>query len=649
MCGFAGYLAPPRTGEGFAPEVIERMTDALIHRGPDARGIWSDSAAGIALGHRRLSVLDLSQAGAQPMVSSDGRYVIVYNGEIYNHVDIRAELDAAATKEQPRPIWSGGSDTETLLAAIVHWGLKATLHRAVGMFAFALWDRHTGHLTLVRDRFGEKPLYFGWLNQAIVFGSELKAFHTLPGWKGDVCVQATALYRDLGFVPAPFSIYSGFYKLEPGCLVELAVGQPSPRAAPRPGAGHVIRWWDSAAQARSAAGDMLSDPQEAKGRICQALRDAVAGQLISDVPIGAFLSGGIDSSLICALMQELSPVPVRTFTIRFDSAEFDEAPHARAVAQHLGTDHVELEVQARDAMDLLPRLTHIWDEPFADSSQIPTHLVCRAARSQATVALSGDGGDEMFAGYNRHVFGQRLTKLGTSMPHAARGAVSRAILAMPTSALDRMGTLHRRLPSALGQKAHKFARALASAEDPDGMYLGLLADGSASSEIARSALGGLDVRELDPLRSLLLRDVMLYLPDDILVKVDRASMACGLETRAPFLDHRVAQAAWSLDPELLTGDRRGKKVLRRILADYVPSALTDRPKAGFALPLAAWLRGPLREWTQTILGGTLDPNMPWTRAEIDASWTTHQSGYSDRSAELWRMIMLADWLSERSR
>ena len=673
MCGIAGLFGPPSSTR--LDLQVKKMADAIVHRGPDDDGTWADDSAGIALGHRRLAIVDLSAAGHQPMHSGGGRYVMAFNGEVYNHLELRTAIDALVLNGQT---WRGHSDTETLLAAFEHWGVEGTLQRCVGMFAIALWDRETRTLSLARDRFGEKPLYYGWAgqgsNQAFVFGSELKALRAYPGFDASVCRQAVAQYLRFTYVPAPHSIYQGVYKLEPGCLLTLQdAPPPSPPSQPlRPGQVHgsvaVRRWWSLADVVEAGACQLITDEADALAQLEDKLQQAVRLQSLADVPLGAFLSGGVDSSTIVALMQRESPRPVKTFTIGFDESGFDESPYALAVARHLGTEHHEMRVSAKMAQDVIPRLPAMWDEPFADSSQIPTHLVCRAAREHVTVALSGDAGDELLGGYNRYFWAPRIWRRLAWLPLPARKAVGQAIAAIPMGAWDAVG---KPLGAGagvdgvarLGEKLHKLARRLQTVTDMDGLYRSLISEwndpgslvigehGNAALEPqsllddALPALGAAD----DQLR-MMYRDAMTYLPDDILCKVDRAAMATSLETRVPFLDHRVVELAWRLPLHMKIRGNTGKWALRQILYKHVPRELIERPKAGFAIPIGAWLRGPLRDWAEALIAPQRLRQEGLLRPEpIAQRWREHLAGTHDHTPSLWAVLMLQAWLEEQSR
>jgi asparagine synthase (glutamine-hydrolysing) len=643
MCGLAGFLFASRAA---AIEPIARaMADRVTHRGPDDSGIWVDEAAGIALAHRRLSIVDLSAAGHQPMRSASGRYVLAYNGEIYNHLELRRELDAAGAA----PPWRGYSDTETLLACIEAWGIEATLERSVGMFAFALWDRQDHALVLARDRAGEKPLYYGWQGETFLFGSELKALRAHPAFNASVDRGALALLLRHNYIPAPYSIHQGIFKLPPGTWLQLRPGQREvqPEA-----------YWSLAETAeRGMADPFTGSDAEAVDELARVLGKAVAGQQVADVPLGALLSGGIDSSLVTALMQAQSSRPIRTFTIGFDEKAYDEAHHARAVAAHLGTEHTELRLSANDALAIIPRLPSMYDEPFADSSQLPTHLVMSLARRHVTVALSGDAGDEFFGGYNRYLMAPAAWKRIGWMPLAMRRRLGGAMLALPADLVNRMaGPLARRLGIAQpGDKAHKLGRRLASVMDMDGFFLSLVKewpDAEAMVVEAHIPANLLDDRRAwpklqDPVARMMALDAMTYLPDDILVKVDRAAMAVSLETRAPFLDRDVMEFAWSLPMSMKLRDGTGKWILRRLLDRHVPRALTERPKMGFGIPLDQWLRGPLREWAGDLLNEGRLRREGYLRPEaITRTWQAHQRGEGSFGYRLWSVLMFQAWLDQ---
>jgi len=668
MCGLAGYFGiPHRQG---AAETIRAMSDAIAERGPDDAGMWNDDAAGLALGHRRLAVVDLSEAGHQPMCSHSGRWVIAFNGEIYNHLALRTTLEL----EGAAPAWRGHSDTETLLAGIEHWGVADTLRRCAGMFAMALWDRESRALSLARDRLGEKPLYYGWLGRgsgrALVFGSELKALRAYPGFDAAVCREALVQYLRFMYVPAPRTIYQGIFKLEPGCLLTVQ-GQPPLDAPPsplRPGDVYcsvsLRRWWSLAEVVEAGARNPVTDETEALRVLEQTLSEAVRLQSLADVPLGAFLSGGVDSSTIVALMQRQSSRAVRTFTIGFDEAGFDESPHALAVARHLGTEHHEMRVTAPMAREVIPKLPYIYDEPFADSSQIPTHLVCQAARQHVTVALSGDAGDELFGGYNRYFWGPRIWNKVAWLPMPARQVMGKLLTSLPTGAWDAMGKPLGLASgtdgvSRLGDKLHKLGARMQTVRSMDDLYRSLVSEWHDPASLVRRAddnpllepasglndlLPALGMGQA-PLR-MMYRDAMTYLPDDILCKVDRAAMACSLETRVPFLDHRVVEVAWRLPLHMKLRGNVGKWALRQVLYKHVPRELIERPKAGFAIPVGQWLCGPLRDWAEDLLAERrLQEEGYFEPAPVRRAWSEHLTGQRDHTHRLWSVLMFQAWLA----
>jgi asparagine synthase (glutamine-hydrolysing) len=650
MCGFAGFIDPGRKA-GSAVEVAGAMADVLAHRGPDSRGVWTDGDAGVALGHRRLSIIDLSPEGHQPMVSACGRYAIAYNGEIYNFRELRRELDRLGAV----PCWRGHSDTEVLLAAIAQWGVRPALRRVNGMFAFALWDRARRMLYLARDRIGEKPLYYGWVNGAFLFGSELKALRRHPRWEGQINREALALLLRFNCIPAPHSIYRGVSKLAPGMVLEVpgeGYAEPS-RAKTTP------YWTAEAAVKESLAEPFRGAEVAAIEALEERLREAVALRMQADVPLGAFLSGGVDSATVVALMQAQSDRPVQTFTIGFDVPAYDEAEHARTVAHHLGTDHTELYVSSAEARDVIPQLADVYDEPFSDSSQIPSVLIARLARRSVKVALSGDGGDELFAGYNRHFIGRSLWRRGGWTPTLVRRSLARGIGALSPSQWD---TLLRGLTPFLprrlrqehpGDKLQKLAAVLA-APSPQAMYAGLVSHWSGPADVVSGASEpptpatacDADPAFEDATLRMMYLDLITYLPNDILTKMDRASMAVGLETRMPLLDPELVQFAWSIPLEMKIRDGQGKWLLRQVLYRHVPSELIERPKKGFAVPIDSWLRGPLRDWAEHLLSerrlrdeGFFDP------APIREKWREHVSMRRNWQHHLWDVLMFQAWLS----
>ncbi len=642
MCGIAGFWQSSPTVE--APlDVLERMGSTLAHRGPDDSGTFYDERAGVGFAFRRLSIIDLSPEGHQPMASATGRYTIVFNGEVYNFEKVRAELGEKH--------WRGHSDTEVMLAAIERWGLEAAVTRFVGMFAFALWDRDEQKLHLVRDRLGIKPLYYGHVGGNFVFASELKAIREFSGFEAGIDRNALALYMRFGYVPAPHSIYEGLHKLQQGHILTLGRGsQP------------VVRpFWSALKEAEQGLNHPLRlEDEDAIAQLEEKLLDSVRLRMIADVPLGAFLSGGIDSSIVVALMQSQSSRPVKTFSIGFHEDAYNEAGHAARVAAHLGTDHTELYATPGDALDVVPALAQMYDEPFADSSQIPTHLVSRLARRHVTVSLSGDGGDELFGGYSRYPFIASMWGVVERVPRPvarAAAALIRALPARPVNGMLRRLPLPARLQQGPGDKLRKFGDFLADG-NPDAIYLYTMSQWRDPERVVTGAHEpGTQLQALAQLRSLpsatemaMMADLLFYLPDDILVKVDRASMAVSLEVRVPLLDHRVVEFAWKLPLHFKIRNGTAKWILRQILYKYVPRELVERPKMGFAVPIDSWLRGPLREWAEDLLsaeglrrGGFLEP------APIREKWEEHLSGARDWGYPLWNALMFQDWLSSSGR
>lgn len=642
MCGIAGFwqtkklTEPPR-------DVLERMAARLAHRGPDDSGVYYDESTGVGLAFRRLSIIDLSPEGHQPMTSASGRYRIVFNGEVYNFEEIRAELGVHE--------WRGHSDTEVMLAAMERWGLQAAIPRFVGMFAFALWDSLERKLYLVRDRLGIKPLYYGYVAGHFVFASELKATCEFPAFATSIDRNALALYMRFGYVPAPHSIYEGIHKLPQGHILCLS------------GDGHsVVRpFWSALEMAKEGVQNPLEiDDREAITQLEEKLRQAVRLRMIADVPLGAFLSGGIDSSTVVALMQSESSHAVKTFSIGFNEHAYNEAGHAQKVAAHLGTDHTELYVTAEDALNVVPTLASMYDEPFADSSQIPTHLVSRLARRQVTVSLSGDGGDELFGGYSRYPFIDSMWRTVGRLPRPLARGVAKLIQIFPAHHVNRIFR-HLPLPGRLkhvpGDKLKTFANFLLSGT-PDAIYLYAMSHWRAPGRVVIGAREpDTEVETLAKLSSLpsstemaMLADLLFYLPDDILVKVDRASMAVSLEVRVPLLDHRVVEFAWKLPLQFKIRNGKAKWILRQVLYRHVPPELVERPKMGFGVPIDSWLRGPLKEWAEDLLateslerGGFLSP------APIREKWEEHRSGERNWEYPLWNALMFQDWLSSIDR
>ena len=622
------------------------MTRALTHRGPDDEGIWVDREAGIALGHRRLSIIDLSPAGHQPMLSGSGRYVLTYNGEIYNYEDLRRELAEAGH----RPEWRGHSDTEVMLAGFDFWGIKATLKRAIGMFGIAVWDRQERALTLARDRLGEKPLYYGRQRPGgpFLFGSELKALLQHPEFDAEVDREALSLLLRYLAVPEPLSIYRGIAKLLPGTMLTVREGSEPVTDT----------YWSGAEVAQAGIANPIQLSTEAAADELEAVLDrAVGRQMVSDVPLGAFLSGGVDSSTVVAIMQKLSPRPVKTFTVGFVEEDYNEAPHAKAVARHLGTDHTELYVSPSQAMEVIPTLPTMHDEPFADSSQIPTHLISALARQHVTVALSGDGGDELFGGYERYRLTAGLWEKIARVPKPMRAAASMALTAVPAPAWNRLSGW---LPSSvrmqrLGEKLHKGASMLTSgsADELYDQMLSLWRDRTAlvvgaPASVAQTLPLSPGLEGIAGAERMMAQDMLGYLSNDILAKVDRAAMAVSLETRVPFLDREVVEFAWRLPLDLKLRRGTTKWLLRQVLYRHVPRALIERPKMGFGIPLDAWLRGPLRDWAEALLDERRLREEGFFRpAEIRKAWHGQLRGELN-SGKLWTVLMFQSWLESQA-
>lgn len=647
MCGITGFInAKTNYTNEQLTDIIKTMTPALEHRGPDADGVWINSEIGVALGHRRLSIIDLSPEGNQPMVSSSGRYVVVFNGEVYNFLDLRRLLESSGCR------FRGHSDTEVLLAAVESWGLEKALRCFEGMFAFALWDTHDRQLILARDRIGEKPLYYGWSGQQFIFASELKSFRANPGFLPDINRDSLALFMRHGYIPAPYSIYTGIYKLLPGTYMVIAPQNIGHYPEPIP-------YWSLKEVAETGfSNPYKGDEKDSTEKLDQLLKEVIKQQMIADVPLGAFLSGGIDSSTIVALMQAQSNQAIKTFSIGFNEQAYNEAQYAKQVAQHLGTDHTELYVTPQEAMNVIPNLPFLYDEPFADSSQIPTHLVAMLARKHVTVSLSGDGGDEIFGGYNRYFWGTSIWNKVGWMPRMIRYTGASALRTPSPSTWDKLFKLmspvlprkfNQRLP---GDKIHKLAEVLA-VPNAEAMYLMLVSTWKQPAKIVLDSTEPLTALT-DPQRwarideftqRMMYLDSISYLPDDILVKVDRACMGVSLESRVPFLNHRVIEFAWQLPLSMKVKNGQGKYILRRVLHQYVPDELIERPKMGFGVPIDSWLRGPLKKWAEDLINfdrlskeGFISSNV------VQEKWEQHLSGKRNWQHYLWNILMFQAWL-----
>jgi|WetSurSiteA1Bulk_404760.scaffolds.fasta_scaffold00026_17 asparagine synthase (glutamine-hydrolysing) len=664
MCGFVGYLGGSAT-QGIEGELalLKSMADTIVHRGPDDAGYWCDVEQRVGLGHRRLSIVDLSPAGHQPMQSASGRYVIAFNGEIYNHLDLRRALEDfpsilavphegrgrnSSTRVQGIK-WRGHSDTETLLAGFEAWGIQKTIERVIGMFAFAVWDKQTHTLFLARDRVGEKPLYYGWQGDTFLFGSELKALRAHPAFQAEIDRGALCLLLRHNYIPAPYSIYKGIAKLQPGCLLIISPQQREP---------NVVIYWSGVQAAKSGIANIFTGSTvQAVDELETLLKDAVRQQMMADVPLGAFLSGGVDSSTVVALMQAQSSQPVKTFTIGFEEDGYNEAVYAKAVAQHLGTEHIELYVTAEQAMAVIPHLPTLYDEPFSDDSQIPTFLVSQLAKQHVTVSLSGDAGDELFCGYNRYQMTAGLWRKLSMLPIPLRKCMVQGITSISPQFWNQ---LTKALPYSargvnVGDKLHKGANVLTSVsvdelyhrlvshwDDPSSVVIGGLEPATLLTGDAPDMLG------LDQIQKMMLQDTLTYLPDDILVKVDRAAMGVSLESRVPLLDHRVVEFAWRLPQSMKLHNGQTKWALRQVLYRHVPKELIERPKMGFAIPLDDWLRGPLRDWAESLLDESrLQREGYFHPAPIRQKWAEHLSGQRNWSYHLWDVLMFQAWLAEQ--
>lgn len=646
MCGITGLLDVSRrlTADELRI-IILKMAETLAHRGPDDRGEWVERDASIALAHRRLSILDLSPQGHQPMGSVCGRYIVVFNGEVYNFKILRKEL------ENLGHAFRGGSDTEVVLASIGQWGVEAAVKRFIGMFAFALWDRKTRLLHLIRDRLGIKPLYYVWKNGVLLFGSELKALRASSSFKTEINRDALSLYLRHNYVPAPYTIYEDTYKLPPGTILTVDASEKGSDPIQ-------TSYWSM----REVAGFGAREPfmgsvDDAIEHLDALLRDAVKLCMVADVPLGAFLSGGVDSSTVVALMQVQSDRRVQTFSIGFEEAGYDEAVHAKAVARHIGTEHTELYVTAEEAMAVIPKLPIFYDEPFSDASQIPTFLVSQLARKHVTVSLSGDGGDELFAGYNRHLWAPDIWSKVGWMPTGMRLAAARAITAISPQTWDRtFMVLEQLLPRVMkqrtpGDKLHKLAESM-GVDSPEAIYRTLISHWKDPESVVFGAHEPptvltnktlwADMRDF--VHGMMYMDTVTYLPDDVLVKLDRASMSVSLEARVPLLDHRLVEFAWQLPLSMKIRDGQGKWLLRKVLDKYVPKELIERPKTGFEVPIASWLRGPLRDWAAALLDekclreqGFFDPS------PIRRKWEEHLSGARSWQYDLWNILMFQAW------
>jgi asparagine synthase (glutamine-hydrolysing) len=645
MCGFAGFLSTNSSKE----DVLFKMGNSISHRGPDGQGTWLEEQSGIGLAHRRLSILDLSPAGHQPMHSGSGRYCISFNGEIYNHLELRKELEGVD--------WRGHSDTETLLAGFDRFGVQEMVNKSIGMFGFAAWDKKNRELILARDRIGEKPVYYGWqgsgANAAFIFGSELGALREHPSFDNEISRGALSLYLRHNCVPSPYSIYRGISKLSPGCILTVSLKNKTP---------NVINYWSAISVIESGAENhRTEDSKELVDELEDLLKKVIRGQMISDVPLGAFLSGGLDSSTVVSLMQAQSSNPIKTFTVGFEEKGYNEAVHAKVVATHLGTDHTELYVTPEESLAIIPKLASIYDEPFSDSSQIPTYLISQLARRHVTVSLSGDGADELFCGYNRYLFTEKVWSWISVLPLALRKLASFVINSLPIKLWDfGLSNVGLFLPRSLrqsnyGDKLLKGAGVI-DARSADDLYLKMVSHENVPSSVVLgdSAEPGTlltsnspKLESLNRVQQMMALDLITYLPDDILTKVDRAAMAVSLETRVPFLDHRLAEFAWKLPMSMKIRNGQSKWIMREVLHKYVPKELIERPKMGFGVPLGSWLRGNLRDWAESLLDESRLRNEGFFNPKpIRQKWAEHLSGKRNWQYQIWDALMFQAWLEK---
>lgn len=670
MCGITGFWQlDSLTSDLKLDETIKKMANTLSHRGPDDFGIWIDYNLKIALGHRRLSILDVSKAGHQPMVSKNGNYVITFNGEIYNHLTLRSELNNFLLNSgKIAVIWSGNSDTETLLECFASWGIEPTLSRTVGMFSLALWDVNDQTLTLARDRLGEKPLYYGLIgqgdNRAMIFGSELKALTVFPNFPKFISRLALIEFLKYMYIPTPLSIYEGIFKLEAGCILTLTKEQLKNWS--NNADFNIKPYWLFSDVVKRGKNNLIIDENLAIIELEKILMESVKSQLVSDVPLGALLSGGIDSSTVVALMQANSTNKVKTFTIGFDEIDFDEAPFSKLVANHLGTDHFEMRVTEKMVKEVIPKLPIIYDEPFADSSQIPTYLVSEFAGEHVSVVLSGDAADELFGGYNRYLLGNRLWNFFKWVPFTLRKYIGTQLKEI---SIDKLNKYNKVLKfNHFGEKVHKFASRLEYVKNSEDLYSSLVTEWSQVENLLLSVQENHDIIKndnlydeniipynnlksndigLNPIEKMMYNDTLTYLKDDILCKVDRASMACSLEIRVPFLDHRLVEFSWRLPHNMKIRNNKSKWILKQVLYKYIPKKLIDRPKAGFAIPISYWLRGTLREWGEDLLNETnLKKDGIFNSDAIKQLWVEHQSKNFDHSNKLWSILMFQAWFKE---
>lgn len=651
MCGICGFYS---SVSNKYRNTISKMTLAIKHRGPDDSGIWQDHSAGVFFGQQRLSIIDLSKAGHQPMQSHSGRFVLIYNGEIYNHLELRGELK----KKNPFIKWRSNSDTETLLETIESWGIEKAIKKFEGMFAFCIWDKKNHCLTLARDRLGEKPLYYGWQgsgeNKVFLFGSELKALKEHPEFDKKINQDAIALQLRYSYIPDPYSIYKNVYKLLPGHYIQLSKRNLKQNDLPDP----KIYWCLAKTAINGSSNQSNKSEEEIKNELENQLRLTVKKQMISDAPIGAFLSGGIDSSAVVSLMQSQSNTPINTFTIGFDDKDFNEAHYAKKIAKHLSTNHTEMYISSKEAINIVPKLSKIYDEPFSDSSQISTFLISQLTKQQVKVALTGDGGDELFCGYNRYIFGEKLWNVSRAIPASLRKVFSSGIQLVSQKNWDK---ILKYLPiinryNNVGDKLYKVTRAFDAKTFYD-FYQLLSSHWHKSNEVVINSKEPKifsnqlkqQLETLDKQQQMMILDFLTYLPGDILVKIDRASMASSIETRAPFLDHKLIEYVWKIPHRFKNKNGQGKWILKEILKQYVPKDLTERPKMGFGVPIGTWLRGPLKDWAENLLDEKTMQEEGFLNSKlVKKKWEEHISGIRNWQYDLWDVLMFQAWIKEQS-
>ena len=666
MCGIAGFISVNNFSKEDSLGVINKMSSTLSHRGPDDTGYWQDTSNQIALGHKRLSILDLSALGHQPMISTNNRFVIIFNGEIYNHLSLRKEVEEYRNSKKINTSWKGFSDTETLLSCFEIWDFEIVINKLVGMFSICLYDENLKLLKIARDRLGEKPIYYGYVNNSFVFASELKALKEFPEFNNKINRTALKKYFKYMYIPCPYSIYSDIYKLEPGHFISISLNDIKNSKNLR---NKIEPYWllkDNIDNNSNV--NVYKDDSKYLSELECHLQTAIDLQSTADVPLGAFLSGGIDSSLISSLMQKNSPKPIQTFTVGFEESNFDESSFAKEVATHLGTDHSEIFVTSKEAQEVIPKLPYIYDEPFSDSSQIPTYLVCSAASKKVKVALSGDAGDELFGGYNRYFWAPRLWSKVSWMPFPLRNFLGNTISLIPAYGWDKLESKFNNLRSDdkkinnFSNKAEKLAKGLKNSQSIDDLYLSLIAEWHNPSHIVLDNENDNEAQFEELLQSfysevsinnnsldMMYKDSVSYLPDDILCKVDRAAMSCSLETRVPFLDHRVVEHAWKMPFNMKIRENKGKWALRQILYKYVPSEMIERPKTGFSIPVGEWLRGPLRDWAEDLLDEKKIIDQGFlNHKNVREIWLLHLNGRIDCTARIWSILMFQSWLEVNS-